>query len=356
MKILLLGPYPPPYGGVAVHIMNLSRRLRDLNHEVLIDKLDIPKFKGGIFRYFKIISYMRRQKIALFHVHTSSYGGFPIGIRSALAALFLRRPLVWTVHGGAFWDFYQKSTWLKKNLIKFCFGQADKIIPVSRDLEKNLRAIGISEEKISPFIPPFLPLPEVKTDIAGFPPDLKNFLEEKDILLATISFFQPEYGLDLIPETLSKLKEITDKKVGWIIIGKKASSNYEDFLKLIHRYQLERDIILTGEMDWKTVINLLKVSQLYVSPKHIESYGMAVAEAYLQGCVCVVSDANQSFPPGRHLLKFQDGSKESLIQTVLTALGSLRKNNKIPLDINWLREQARNNLKHILEIYYEVIR
>jgi glycosyltransferase involved in cell wall biosynthesis len=356
MRILQLGPYPPPYGGVAVHLMSLSRCLRDHGHEVLIDEVNIPKFRGGIFRYFKILKFLKRQQLSLLHVHTSSYGGFSIGIRSALASFFLRHPLIWTVHGGGFRDFYRKSSPLKKSVIRLCLRRADKIIPVSRDLEEKLREIGIPGNRISPFISPLLPLPEIKTDRSGFPPDLKNFLKSRDILLATIGFFQPEYGLDLIPAVLSEWQETTDKKVGWVIIGKKSGSGYSDFLKLLQQYKVDRDIILSGELDWKTVINLLKAVQLYVSPKHIESYGMAVAEAYLQGCVCVVSDANQSFPAGRHLLKFRDGSKESLLQTIRTARGGPGNDDRIPPDSNRLREQAENNLQHILEVYDEVIR
>lgn len=95
-KILLIGPFPAPVGGVSVHLARLKSALADFFSVDCIDESPIVKQEVFNVRSLHLIGYLRRLLGAdLVHVHSS----VPLlrFVHSVLSRLFLKR-LVITVH------------------------------------------------------------------------------------------------------------------------------------------------------------------------------------------------------------------------------------------------------------------
>ena len=73
-KILLVGPYPPPYGGVGNHIKRLSALLKNDFDITIVD--ESKNRRASIFnvRSLKLVAYMRLiMKSDVIHIHSGHY-------------------------------------------------------------------------------------------------------------------------------------------------------------------------------------------------------------------------------------------------------------------------------------------
>jgi glycosyltransferase involved in cell wall biosynthesis len=96
-KILLIGPYPPPAGGVSIHIERLLRKSIDQSFELAV--FDAGKFRfinksGKRQTIFRAINYFLQAKIV--HIHISNAFKIFIGL---IVKLFGKK-LIYTIHNG----------------------------------------------------------------------------------------------------------------------------------------------------------------------------------------------------------------------------------------------------------------
>jgi len=64
-SVLIVGPYPPPLGGVSVHIYRLKKKLKNL---YVFDLSMKQKFKGE--KYIKLILEIITHKYDAIHIHS----------------------------------------------------------------------------------------------------------------------------------------------------------------------------------------------------------------------------------------------------------------------------------------------
>ena len=114
-QILIIGPYPPPYGGISVYIErlkvildskgNFASSILDLSGRDVEKKKtckDIIPIKGNkIFRLVKSLIKVKKFKGDIIHYHTASFGNFRYaGILLSYSNIKAKKIL--TIHGGSF--------------------------------------------------------------------------------------------------------------------------------------------------------------------------------------------------------------------------------------------------------------
>ncbi len=78
-KILLIGPYPPPFGGVATHMQNLHNRLLTTGiHAEVISSNPLAKTDRHIRHeplnlYWFLTSHNKLKSYSLIHYHATAY-------------------------------------------------------------------------------------------------------------------------------------------------------------------------------------------------------------------------------------------------------------------------------------------
>lgn len=145
-KVILIGPYPPPYGGIGVHICRVSALMCD---EFTFDFIDESKVKKegifnilsfNIFKYFAIL-----RNCDIIHVHSSDYR---LRFFHLICAKILRRKTIITVH-----SYKSIPKFLRKGLDNFSFYNSDLLIAVSEEISEK---IGYSALVKEAFIPPLI--------------------------------------------------------------------------------------------------------------------------------------------------------------------------------------------------------
>lgn len=140
MKVLMVGPCPPPRGGVANFIKNIVRQkvLKDIKfqvHRIGRREYEINLFKQVFIEILDLFYFINKSKFRnadIIHIHTSSYWSF---YRSTLYFFIVNylsnAKIIIHIHGAMFDSFYENSFFIFKKLIRHVFLTCNTIIVTS---------------------------------------------------------------------------------------------------------------------------------------------------------------------------------------------------------------------------------
>src|SRR6218665_660433 len=153
MRVLLVGDYPPPHGGVAVHVQQLHASLRERGVETVV--LDIGK--GGRPAPDVIPARTPVQyggKLAGFlhegwtvHVHTSGNNPKSWMLAATAAVHAPRSPRVITLHSGLLPDYLAHSL-SRRVFARMALAGYSRVVAVSEAGREALGRCGVPAEKI----------------------------------------------------------------------------------------------------------------------------------------------------------------------------------------------------------------
>ena len=138
-KLIVVGPTPPPVHGVAVSTESLIRALRSAGHLAAhldtrdprtrsnIGKFDLENVRLGLRHATELTALIRRHPGAAVYVPISqSLWGFLRDSVLVSVARLQRRPVYLHLHGGGFHDFYGRSGWIMRLVIRRVVSMADQ--------------------------------------------------------------------------------------------------------------------------------------------------------------------------------------------------------------------------------------
>lgn len=297
MKIIHIGPLPPPLGGISVFLYRLKKLFPDY---IFVDESRLSKW-GFIKAILQLDS----------HVFYHS----PNLTRRLFIFIFcklLGNNFTLVCHGDGLKDSYVNSNIFMRYLIRSMLRNATGIHVVNKQiagfikeiLKINLESITVRNAFLSP------PLTEESDILLTYNNSVFEFLNEHSpIILANASalvFYKKQdlYGLDICIELIAKLKE-SFPKVG-LIFALADASNVEYLNKIeqrIEKLDIKNNLyFLTGQ---KELWPLFKRVDIMVRPTCSDGYGISIAEALYFGCPAVASDVCTR-PEGTILFKNRD--------------------------------------------------
>jgi glycosyltransferase involved in cell wall biosynthesis len=148
--VIMVGPLPPPPGGVANFVSNVREALEtDGQYHVTVLRTGqsgersqpLRQVAGDLRQAVRSLPSLK--KWSLVHVHTSSYYSF---LRSAPYALWAgrisRSKVVVHIHGGMFREFYQDASLPVKYLVRRTLRSADAVVVTSPSWVSMVREIA----------------------------------------------------------------------------------------------------------------------------------------------------------------------------------------------------------------------
>jgi glycogen(starch) synthase len=318
MKVLLVGDYPPPYGGVSIHVQQLHAYLRGCGVEAKV--LDIGK--GG--RPAPDVIPTRSPahfalRLAGFissgwtvHVHTSGnnpkswvlagmVGGLP-GFRSAR---------VITLHSGLLPDYLAASS-ARRNFARVALAGYARVVAVSGAVRDAVVACGVPEEKV--VVHPAFLSSQVRP--GPVPSVVEAARARRKPLLAMAHHPSPVYGRKVAFRALKHLAaELPD--VGLALFGPGTDS--EEFIRDARELGVAGNLEVLGELEHSAALGLIARSDAFLRPTTHDGDSISVREALALGVPCVASDVCAR-PEGTRV--FTAGDEQSLVQTVREALAA----------------------------------
>ncbi|MBO8164477.1 MAG: glycosyltransferase family 4 protein [Brevibacillus sp.] len=320
-KVAQIGVYPPPVGGISVHIQRLCQALEARGIPfVIYDNTTGEKDRDVIYTG-KIetwaLRYLFRCREEVIHVHFLRWQ-----VRLLLALLRMRgKRVIFTVHNMRGEE--QPASWLKRVIIRLTSRLAAAFIVVNPNFVKKLVELGVQPDKIV-FIPPFIRGTQEEVPLS---PEVAAFLggTENKLLLAngTIGTYHNGvdlYGADMILELAERLAATRDDvRVIYCITHIVDPVYYAKLKEQAAKRGLERVFrFLHAPREYMT---LLKRASLFLRPTNSDSYGISVYEALQEGVPVVASDADIRPPQA---ILFADRSVDDLlVKTVGVLDGSI---------------------------------
>ena len=290
MKINLIGTYPPPYGGISIHIKRLREKFKK-NNDVKIIALN-KVFEEGIEscslkKLLVKLIFINSKEI----IHSNLTGRNGKLFLGYYCFLFNKKIII-TVHGAGLTESYQNSNFLIKKIYKFSLKNLTHIIVVNRDIKEECLSLGITEEKIS-VISPYLNPVINEEDYKKIDKSVWDFIEKNrkngsKIITGNgnIRFFNNEdlYGLDMLIELIYLLKQRNYKvSLVFALLGYKDQTNeerryFEDLENRIKRYKIEEDIFIYKVKDTE-YYPILEKSDIFIRPTNTDGDAISIREA-----------------------------------------------------------------------------
>lgn len=308
-KVALIGPYPPPYGGVSIHIQRLQALLSNNGiQSTVYDASPHLRNTKGIMSLRKIKSWVHivSRKNKIIHIHSS---GLSLKMITPLCCLIKlrRRKFIITYH--SLRDDIEHFNRFNKWVIRIILSFASHIISVSPEVKEKLLLLSVSPEKIS-VIPAFLPPAIKEQEIDEIPQEVWNFVNSHTPVISANAFRivlfkgQDRYGIDMCVDLCANLKGAYPE-IGFVFclpdIG-----DYDYFFKLKQRIA-EKNIgnnflFVTEPCQYYPI---LMKSHVFVRPTNTDGDAVSLREALYFKTPSVASDAVLR-PRGTIYLKNRD--------------------------------------------------
>ena len=289
MKVLLIGPYPPPYGGISVHVELAQEELRREGIDCRVICIDrrVPdsdryiRIKGGLELALIVFNHARQGWIPHVHINGHTVKGWLIALACGIAGHCAAARLL-TIHSGMTPAFLAGGR-QRKLLARLACSQYQRVISVSHEIRGALETSRVPSERID-VLPAYL-----EDSRQPIPPPyiLKKWLQAHTPLLSTAISFRPEYGFDLLLDALLELRQIKPD-IGLLVIG--GGEGFEAAKKQVSECGLENSVLLAGEVPHALCISLIANSNGFLRPTRADGDSIAVREALALGIPVVASD------------------------------------------------------------------
>ena len=317
MKLLLIGPYPPPHGGVSVHLAQAYAELQRAGVTCRIINIDrrapeSPRYvniRGSLDLAWKLWRHVRDGWTLHLHTNGHNVKSWVVALMCGLAGRFGPGALL-TLHSGMVPAYLQEGSFWRRMLARIAARCYDRVICVNRAIRDAVWSLGIAPDRLEvapAFIPPRPAELALSTEIEGW-------VRAHTPLLSTALFFRPEYGFELLVRALARLK-LRYPNIGCLIMG--SGEQQAAAVELIRREGMENQILLLGDVAHEVCLALMSSSDLFVRATLEDGDAISVREALSLGIPVVASNVGTR-PAGAIL--FKAGDLEDLLFKLETGL------------------------------------
>jgi glycosyltransferase involved in cell wall biosynthesis len=273
-NVLLIGPKPPPAGGIATFCKTLMENITEPNvfieHHNLgridRDETILKKIFSRMQIYARFVRLLFKLSPDIIHINTASYNNFYFNSGLVILSKIAFKKTILHIHGGGFKDFYSNISLIKRLLIKIILQISNKIITLSEKWKIFFNEI-IKADKIE-IIPNAIDVEKFKN---------KKINDEDKERVITVSFLgninKAKGILDIfkaIPLVINKYGDCIFNFAGII------SSEIDNECKKIESYS---NVRFFGEIFGESKKKFLNSADIFILPSYTEGLPIAMLEA-----------------------------------------------------------------------------
>ncbi|MBV8857702.1 MAG: glycosyltransferase family 4 protein [Acidobacteria bacterium] len=314
-RVLLIGHYSPPRGGLQAHVAALREYL--LSRGVPVEVIDLsPNRKNGpgVHGPPNALGVMRllltlRYDVA--HLHVGGRLSPRLAILALLAGVLPGRKAVLTFHSGGYPSSPEGRAARPRSLRGFALRRLDAAVAVNEEIAAWFRQVGVEAERVRLICPYALP----SGPLAAEPPEpLRSFLERHSPLLVSAGGLEPQYDLPLQIEVLGHLRE-KFPRAGLVLLG--AGELHEELRRRAAEKPYGEHVLLCGDVGREVALRVIADSDLMLRTTLYDGDSIAVREAIHFGVPVVASDraprpAGVRVVPAQDLARLREAAEQCL--------------------------------------------
>ncbi|HNY26046.1 MAG TPA: glycosyltransferase family 4 protein [Candidatus Sumerlaeota bacterium] len=326
--LAIIGPYPPQFGGISIHILRLGTLLdsRGIPYKIYntSSRAEVPGKVVSILKWRSVraLWYAISGREACVYLHVQRLGLWLLG---AFMQRFRGKRFMLCLHNMNIHNWCVTSAW-KRWLIQWVVCNTYALVCVNQRVYRSVLDLGVSRDRVF-YLPSFLPPGPESTRKSDVCQEVWAAMEGRHPLIAAngkVAWHdgQDLYGLDLLLELAVRLKPNYPnlKIVVCFWDHKPEDQPYLD--KLI---ALAREKGVDGNLCFNTrqgpFIPVLAEADVFVRPTNTDGDATSIREALALGVPSVVSDVVER-PEGSLLFRTRDlDDFEEKVRQVLSKTG-----------------------------------
>jgi glycogen(starch) synthase len=345
MKVLVLGPYPPPHGGVQTNLVAIRSFLRKRGISCAVINITRHRKPDADEVYYPdgpahLIQLLARLKYDVIHLHL---GGMLTNRLLSLGLVCAGWPgakSVMTFHSGGFPSTREGQALRRASFAGFVLRRFSGLIAVNDEIMRFFLKMGVPSQRAR-LISPYAFLPSEPSGSA-FPPALTTFFDTHDPVLISVGLLEPEYDLPLQIKALPQIRE-RFSGAGLLLIG--SGSLETDLRAQIHASSCAAHILLAGDVPHASTVHAISRARMMLRTTLYDGDALSVREALQLGTPVIATD-NGMRPAGVNLMPKSNG--QALLQNIEQVL-------QAPTDRKAPRAGDESNLQAVLDFYQDVI-
>src|SRR5437773_2636516 len=153
MRILQMGPYPPPHGGVQTNLVAIRQHLRKNQVPCAVINLTRHRKADADEVYYptsaiEVIRLLRRLRYDIIHLHIGGNLAPRLLALGMVCSFIPRSRTVLTFHSGGYPVSDEGKSARARTLRGFVLRRFDRVIGVNRELVELFQRVGVSQRKI----------------------------------------------------------------------------------------------------------------------------------------------------------------------------------------------------------------
>lgn len=282
---MILGPFPPPFGGVSVHISRLKHMLETQYDIDVIDESKVAKPGVVHLQSFKLLPYLKRMFAAdIVHIQSGHY--FLRTLHFVVAKL-LRKKVIVSLHSYAI----DKKGNLEKKIDLLIVKNSDKVICVNREIRDRFSYKHTVVREA--FLPPVLKHED------ALPATLENWIMRKKAdgqliccgnAWRLVNYNQQDlYGLDLFVEIAKQCRE-NDMNVCFVftISDQNGDISIEKYQKYIEDNDLKDIFYLYTQP--VSFVRIIRLCDVVIRPTNTDGDALTIREGLYYHKHVIASD------------------------------------------------------------------
>ena len=345
LKVLQIGPYSTPHGGVQAHVVALRQYLtaRGVSCEVIDLNRDRRTDGRGVYgpkNALELARLLATLRYDILHLHVGGRLSARLTGLALLSTRLARRGAVFTFHSGGYPSSPEGRAARPASLRGLAMRRFDRVVAVNEEIGAWFRQVGVPAERVRVIRPYALPAAPPAVEPPG---PLRSFLKGHGPVLISVGLLEPEYDLPLQIEVLGRVRE-SFPRAGLVLVG--SGSLEEDLRRRIAAAPHGEHVMLCGDVERALTQRLIAESDVMLRTTLYDGDSISVREAVHFGVPVVATDRAPR-PDGVRLVPAQDAARlREAAEQVLRNGGRRPPSN----------EPREENLEAVHALYEELAR
>jgi glycogen synthase len=345
MRVILLGPYPPPHGGVQTNLVAIRSFL--LNKGIPCSVINITRHRkpDADEVYYpagpaQVLQLLARLPYDLVHLHIGGMLSNRLLALSLICARWPGKKSVMTFHSGGFPSTREGQALGRSSFAGFVLRSFDGLIGVNEEIIRFLHKMGVRPQRAR-LISPYAFLAGSTSD-RTLPPALADFFAAHDPVLTSVGLLEPEYDLPLQIEALTRIRQ-RHPQAGLLMIG--SGSLEANLRERIACNPSAAHILLAGDVTHEATMEAVVRSRLMLRTTLYDGDALSVREALQLGTPVIATD-NGMRPAGVRLIPKSD------LQALANSIGAELQQPAVPREV---ASGDEGNIRAVFDFYRELI-